>query len=359
MKFIHISDIHIGAKPDSNYPWGIMREKEILSSFNKIIDKCNEKEIDLLLISGDLFHKQPLIRELKELNYSFEKLIKTQVVFIAGNHDYIGARSNYTGFDWCEAVHMLMEEDMDSIYLEDINTEVYGFSYHTRDITKPLYNKVRPGCEERINILLAHGGDEKNIPIDKKAVLNNGFDYVALGHIHKPELFGDRMAYVGSLEPLDKNETGPRGYIIGEIIKDEVISHIHIDFIPHSVREYVKIELPIQPSFTNGALVDMAKDKIKEYGEQNIYIFQITGFRDADISFNKEDIRSLGNVIEVIDDTVPDYDFEVLYQENQDNIIGLYIKGIKDQSQEIKNQEVIGQKALYYGLEALLGAKVR
>lgn len=359
MKFIHISDIHIGAKPDSNFPWGAMREKEILSSFNKIIDICNEKDIDLLLISGDLFHKQPLIRDLKEINYSFEKLLKTQVIFIAGNHDYIGARSNYIGFEWCEKVHMLMEEDMDSIYLEDINTEVYGISYHTRDITKPLYNKVRPGCEERINILLAHGGDEKNIPIDKKALLNNGFDYVALGHIHKPEIFSDRMAYAGSLEPLDKNETGPRGYIIGEIIKKDEMSNTHIEFISHSVREYVKLELPIQPGFTNGALIDMAKDKIKEYGEQNIYIFQITGFRDTDISFKKEDIYSLGYINEVIDDTVPDYDFDALYQENQDNIIGLYIKGINEHSHNHKNQEVIAKKALYYGLEALLGAKVR
>lgn len=359
MKFIHISDVHIGAKPDSNYPWGVMREKEILSAFNSIIDICNEEDIDLLLISGDLFHKQPLIRELKEINYSFNKLIKTQVVLIAGNHDYIGARSNYIGFDWCKPVHMLIEEEMDSIYLEDINTEVYGFSYHRRDITKPLYNKVRPGCEERINILLAHGGDEKNIPMDKKAVANNGFDYVALGHIHKPELFGGRMAYAGSLEPLDKNETGPRGYIIGEIVKEEESSHIHMDFIPHSVREYVKVELPVDPGFTNGALTDMAKDKIKEYGDQNIFIFQITGFRDGDISFKKEDIYNLGNVIEVIDNTVPDYDFEALYRENQDNIIGLYIKGIQEHSQKNKEQEDIGKKALYYGLEALLGAKVR
>ena len=37
-----------------------------------------------------------------------------------------------------------------------------------------------------INILVAHGGDEKHIPISKKRVAMSGFDYVALGHIHKP-----------------------------------------------------------------------------------------------------------------------------------------------------------------------------
>jgi DNA repair exonuclease SbcCD nuclease subunit len=353
LKFIHIADIHIGARPDAAFPWGAKREKEILASFNKIIDLCNEEQVDLLLIAGDLFHRQPLIRELKEVNYCFEKLNRTQVVFIAGNHDYIGARSNYTGFPWSLNVHMLDAEAMDSIYLEDINTEIYGFSYHTRDITEARYDKVYPGCEERINILLAHGGDEKNIPIDKKAVQSHGFDYVALGHIHKPEMFSDRMAYAGSLEPLDKNETGARGYIIGEIKKPEDDSSISIAFVPNSSRRYFKLELPVCPDITNGEVLDMAKEKIKENGAENIYSFAITGLRDTDIIFHKEDIMTLGNIIEAEDETVPDYDFESLYHENEDNIIGLYIKRIREEA----GQDMIAQKALYYGIEALLGAK--
>lgn len=353
MKFIHIADIHIGARPDADYPWGIQREQEILTSFNRIIDICNEQQIDLLLIAGDLFHRQPLIRELKEINYCFDKLIKTQVVLIAGNHDYIGVRSNYMEFTWGDNVHMLKEEAMDSIYLEDINTEIYGFSYHTRDITEPRYQKVYPGCEERINILLAHGGDEKNIPIDKKVLQNNGFDYVALGHIHKPQIISDRMAYAGSLEPMDKNETGPRGYVIGKIEKPGDISIIVIEFVPNSIRQYFKVVLPVRQETTNGALLDLAKEKIQEYGTKNIYSFLLSGIRDTDIVFYKEDFKKLGNVIEVVDETVPDYDFDALYQENQDNIIGLYIKGIRDKV----GQDVIAQKALYYGIEALLGAR--
>ena len=36
-----------------------------------------------------------------------------------------------------------------------------------------------------------------------------GFDYVAFGHIHIPDLDeANRMAYSGSLEPIDVNEIG-------------------------------------------------------------------------------------------------------------------------------------------------------
>lgn len=352
MKFIHIADVHIGARPDVSYPWGILREKEIQSSIARIVTLCNENEIDLLLIAGDLFHRQPLMRELKELNYCFEQLKNTQVVMIAGNHDFISTRSNYINFTWCHKVHMLLEEEIDSIYLEEINTEVYGFSYHTRDISEARYQKLYPGCEERINILLAHGGEEKKVPIDKKAIVNNGFDYIALGHIHKPQIFGERMAYSGSLEPLDKNETGPRGYILGEITKQGETSRIAIQFNPFSSRQYIRIELKVRPGLTCGAVLNLAKEQIMEQGSDHIYILQLTGTRDVDILFAKEAFYGLGNIIDVVDETVPDYDFEELYQENKDNIIGFYIKKIWDSSEK----DTIAQKALYYGMEALLGA---
>ena len=341
MKYIHIAIVIEEADA-----LGMGGGREIFQSFHKIIDICNEQEVDLLLIAGDLFHRQPLIRELKETSYYLDKLIKTQVVIIAGNHDYISDRSNYTGFDWGEKVHMLYEPSLDSIYLEDINTEIYGLSYHTRFITDPLYDTVHPGCEERINILLAHGGNEKDIPIDKKALLGNGFDYIALGHIHKPQIFSERMAYAGCLEPLDKTETGERGYILGEIEKSGEVAKVSIQFIPLSIRQYLKLELTIHQGMTNGALLDLARDKINENGIEHIYLLQFTGVRDTDILFHKEDFKKLGNVIEVMDDTVPDYDSETLYRENQDNIIGLYIKRIKEGTK----QDAASDKALYYGI---------
>ena len=92
-------DVHLGVKPDASYPWSEERKQEVWDSFRNIINICNEDNIDLLLISGDFFHKQPLVRELKEANYIFSRLKETKVVIIAGNHDYISPRSNYIKFN--------------------------------------------------------------------------------------------------------------------------------------------------------------------------------------------------------------------------------------------------------------------
>jgi DNA repair exonuclease SbcCD nuclease subunit len=354
MKFLHIADVHLGAVPDSNMPWGVLREEEIWRSFQNIITICNDEKIDLLLIAGDLFHRQPLVRELKEVNYSFSKLETAQVAIMAGNHDFIGARSYYQGFEWDERVHMFLKDTLEVIEFPMLNAEVYGFSYHTRDITDPLYDTVKPDANDRIHILLAHGGDEKDIPFNRKKLQDSGFDYIALGHIHKPELISDKIAYSGSLEPLDKNELGERGYILGEI------SHVEngkaktsIRFVPSSVRQYKRMNLAVNQATTNGALLDQAKDIMRDTGIQHIYSFCITGVRDETIHFDKEAIKKLGNILEVDDQSVPDYDFDALYRENADNMIGLFIQKIRENAK----QDVVAKKALYYGIEALLTSK--
>lgn len=353
MKFIHIADVHLGAVPDSGQPWGALREKEIWSSFQNIIEICNEEKVDLLLIAGDLFHKQPLLRELKEVDYYLSKLETAKAILMAGNHDYISPRSFYQDYVWNDKVHMFLKESIDTVSYPELCVMVYGLSYRNRNIKEALYDGVRTTNKDRINILLAHGGEENNIPMNHNLMMEAGFDYIALGHFHKPNIINEKMAYVGSFEPLDKNETGARGYIIGEITQEQGERKTSIRFVPHSAREYRRVNLTVNADTTNGALKDQAKEVIRSMGEQHIYSFVIQGFRDELIHFDREELRKLGNVLEAQDESVPDYDFDLLYQENADNMIGLFIQNIRDNAK----QDEIALKALYYGIEALLGAK--
>lgn len=354
MKFIHTADIHLGAVPDSSMPWASDREKDIWNSFHNIIKVCNEERVDLLLVAGDLFHRQPLMRELKEVNYYFSKLETAKVVIMAGNHDYIGARSYYSGFEWDEKVHMFLSDALEIKEYSELGVEVYGFSYLTKDITEARYDTLKPETNQSIHILLAHGGDDRDIPMNRRKLLDSGFDYIALGHIHKPEIMSNRMAYCGSLEPLDKNEIGEHGFILGEIQIDETGKTVtSIRFVPSSIRQYKRINLKVDQTTTNGALQDMARQQIRELGVEHIYSFLIQGLRDEAIHFDKEALRSLGRVLEVEDQSVPDYDFDALYRENADNVIGMFIRKIRENAK----QDEVARKALYYGIEALLGAR--
>lgn len=357
MRFIHIADVHLGACPDLGFPWSKAREKEIWESFSQIIEKIKSEKTDLLLIAGDLFHGQPLLRELKELNYLFGQIPDTKVVMIAGNHDYVKEDSAYKKISWVPNVVGLWSDTCQACYLASCHTYVYGFSYTTREIREMRYNQAFPGGNQNFaghypdayHILLAHGGDEKHVPIRLSALGATDFDYIALGHIHQPQiLIQDKMAYAGSLEPLDRNHLGERGYIEGEIVDGMT----KIRFVPFARRRYMEIAVPVTPSCTIRSIQDEIKEFIYKNGEQNIYSILLEGFRDADLILEEEAFLPLGNIVEVTDATEPDYDFERLRQRYAGTLVAAYI----DSFLEKEEMTEVERKALYYGVGALLDA---
>lgn len=349
MKFIHVADLHLGACPDAGTDWADKRRDELWRALENIVGICEQEQTDLLLIAGDLFHRQPLVRELKEVNYYFASLTHTKVVFIAGNHDFIREDSYYRTFRWSENVFPLLGKEPEYLDFPDLKTAVYGFSYHSREITDNLYDGMRAQGEEPIEILLAHGGDEKHIPVNKKLLERSGFDYIALGHIHKPHaLIRNRAVYAGALEPVDCNDTGKHGFVKGEIRN----GNISVMWIPCAVREYIHLEIPVTESDTNAGLRNKIRTKISECGDKNIYKIILQGSRSAETVFDTSNMKELGHILDVEDKTKPAYDFERLYRENEFNLMGKYIarfRGCEDDS--------TAYQALCEGVEALLANK--
>ena len=89
MKFIHIADVHWGARPEREQTFGRIREQEIKETFQRVIDHANKQQVDLLLIAGDLFDQPPTQQELREVDYLLSRLNHTRTVLIAGNHDHL------------------------------------------------------------------------------------------------------------------------------------------------------------------------------------------------------------------------------------------------------------------------------
>ena len=83
MKFIHIADTHLGAEPEGLKLGSESRAKELWDALEQIVNICEWEEMDLLLIAGDLFHRQPLLRELKEESTNKHDIIllKSKIFF--------------------------------------------------------------------------------------------------------------------------------------------------------------------------------------------------------------------------------------------------------------------------------------
>lgn len=293
-----------------------------------------------------MFHRQPLKRELKEVDALFASLDQTEVVLIAGNHDFIKADSYYLSFSWNDNVHMLTGEKTEILELPEIRTAVYGCSYHEKQVREPLYENVFPEKRQKFEILLAHGGDGDHIPIDKGNLRKLGYDYVALGHIHKPQILIPGMAaYAGALEPTDVNDAGPHGYIEGEINGKGT----KFSFVPFAGRTYIHKEIQVDQKMTGAVLRDRIRKIIEKEGVQNIYKFLLKGYRDPDILFDLDSMDPMGNVIQITDETRPFYDLAKLYRNNQNNLIGKYIESFSK-----AGKDTVEYEALCQGIRALM-----
>lgn len=233
MKLLHLSDLHLGK---------ILQEQSLLEDqeymLKQIVEKIQKEKIEAILISGDIYDRSIPPTEAVNLLDSFLntliKELKRKVFIIAGNHDskerlgfgnkifendglYI--ESKYTGTlkkveleDEYGKLNIYMLPFIKPIevrkYFEDEEINSYEEAIH-KIIEKEKIN------EQERNIILVHqfvtaGGNEPERT--ESEVLSLGgtenvdvsnfdkFDYVAIGHVHRPQRIGrDTARYSGTM----------------------------------------------------------------------------------------------------------------------------------------------------------------
>ena len=347
MKIIHTADLHLGMHPDKGYPWSDARAQALWDTLRFLIDTANEQSADLLLIAGDLFHRQPLLRDLKEVNALFDTLTTAQVVLIAGNHDHIGPRSHYLDFVWSDHVTMLGEADMDSVYLEELNTEIHGFSYHQSEIRDALYDDLQVPRDGRIHILLGHGGDDRHIPIDCRRVAAAGFHYAAFGHIHKPQVREDlHLAWCGSPEPTDHTDIGERGYVLADV----TLRHTQLRFVPSCTAQYVPLTVTVTPETTRESLRRTLIQTMSDRGEEHIYLVTLLGQRDPDLDLSSSpDLPQQFHLRQWTDHTQAALDYDRLRYLHGQDLLGRFLTEM-----DSLPDGPLKEKAIAYGTRACL-----
>lgn len=351
IRFIHLADVHLGAVPDRGCPWSREREEEIWETFRRVIVTIRKSPVDLLFIAGDLFHRQPLISELREINDLFATISQTRIFLMAGDNDYMKEDSFYRTFKWNENVSLFDEESRTCIEIPDKNIYVYGLSYEHKEIHEALYDDWKKSDKRGFHVLMAHGGDEEHIPMDFRKMAEGGFDYVALGHRCQQQApLKDWMLYSGALEPIDRNDLGGHGYIEGTYDEGKVRTR----FVPFASRSYQNLLLTVREGSTQHTLEEMLRNEIMKRGGKNIYRVIIQGTRSPGSLLLAERLKSMGNIVEVLDESRPAYDLEKLHEQYKGTLIGDYIEQFPDNGR----RPVVQDKALYHGLQALLNASV-
>lgn len=229
MKFIHAGDIHLG-NPfiglDAQLPDNLKQlvQQSTHQAFMKMINDALTEKVDLLLLPGDFYSASESSPRLQELVQSaFLKLNQAgiQVFLSLGNHDFEANTSQH--LPWPENVY-IFDQYVETTYHTTASGEkiaVTGFSYQSQRQMTPVIDEF-PTRDQAVDYHLGmyHGAvgvtGEPYAPFKVTDMLEKGYDYWALGHIHVRQTLNTRpfIGYSGSIQGLNRKEVGPKGYYI-------------------------------------------------------------------------------------------------------------------------------------------------
>lgn len=355
MKFVHIADMHFDSpfKNLADKPGlGDMMRMEQRRAFKKVIEYIQENEIPYLFIAGDLYEQKYIRRSTIEyINNLFKEIPNTRVFISPGNHDPYIKNSYYNQFAWSDNVKIFTNK------VEKVETkeaDIYGCGFDDFYCEKTRINDFKIDNKDKINILIIHGSLnasetlEKNYnPMTKNAIEEKGFDYVALGHIHKRE-DSTNIVYPGSTVPQGFDELGEHGMIVGNLEK----RNLGLQFIKTSEIEFEEIELDCTDIISQEELIEKINN-INLNGKK-LYKIILNGKRNFEINpYNLFKFDLDEKIIKIKNKTKPNFDLNKL--KNETTLKGLFTKEMLKRLENAENedQKSIIEKAIELGLEVL------
>jgi exonuclease SbcD len=254
MKILHTSDWHLGARIGR-----VDRADDSFARIDEITSVLDQEQVDLLLVAGDVFDETRtaqlggLVRRLAE-RLAPRLADGLRAVFLAGNHDrdasvfpLLQATSQLFGPAAAKRVSFVQKPAVLEIpnrdateaialacvpYPTHFRYDLEATGWPSRDVrNRELAEAVRHRIGELADLAVAHHGglptimvahllvrgtevgrgtycltEAEDIPVER-GDLRAAWDYVALGHIHKPQQLGHpNIRYCGSIERMDLGE---------------------------------------------------------------------------------------------------------------------------------------------------------
>lgn len=237
MKIVHAADLHLdsplrGLSSYEGAPLEAVRGAT-RRALGALVDLCVEEEAALLLIAGDLYDGD--FRDYSTALYFLEqvarlKQVGTRVVWLRGNHDAANKMTRHLRSS--EHVTEISFSAPESVVFEDLGVAVHGQGYESRDTTENIALAYPAPLGGLLNFGLLHTaldgreGHAPYAPCTPAQLISKGYDYWALGHIHKREVVADEpfIVFPGNLQGRHIRETGAKGATLIEVTHGKIMS---------------------------------------------------------------------------------------------------------------------------------------
>ena len=243
LKFLHTSDVHLGAYDHSKAERTMQRRQEMHDTFRAVIDLSITERVDFMVIAGDFFDNARVQEDTME--FAGEQLARVPgpVVLLPGNHDHVGPGSVYDRLDLTALapnLRLMREPEGEFVMLDELSVELWGRSHTELDPEFRPFEDAPSRREADWHIGVGHGhflhpmsADHSSYHIyeDHFSVLDH--DYFALGHWEQQT----RVAAGEGLAAYSGAPDGLAGHTGGRVLIVHLESDGTVRLESHPLRE--------------------------------------------------------------------------------------------------------------------------
>ena len=255
IRFLHTADLHLDSpfKGITDMPISRLTElrESTFAAYENLIQYAEKSVPDFVLIAGDIYDGEDRsLRAQMRFVKGLERLQQAGIpVFMSyGNHDHLGGK--WTRFQLPGNVTVFGPEvETAELTIRGQRVRIHGFSYKERHIKEAMIGHYPNAVRDSgiVDIGMLHGsiaGEESHAvyaPFTREALLEKGYHYWALGHIHKRQVLHNEppIVYPGNLQGRHRNERGVKGFYEVELEGNEAT----LKFVPASVLVFDEIEM--------------------------------------------------------------------------------------------------------------------
>tara|TARA_R110002012_G_scaffold258598_3_gene439174 strand:- start:10570 stop:11787 length:1218 start_codon:yes stop_codon:yes gene_type:complete len=221
-------------------------------AFSAIIDLCISERVDALVIAGDLYDgDQTSMKTARFLAGELGRLAKAGIrtFIIRGNHDALSRISRELVLpDMVKLFGGRAEHVMIERWPGEKPVAIHGLSFAQPTAPESLLPKYASAVPDAINVGIMHTslggapGHDAYAPCSPAELQATGFDYWALGHIHKRSVITGSTTIVmpGMPQGRDINEDGPKSATLVSISEDGSVS---LEEKPTALAEFSRITI--------------------------------------------------------------------------------------------------------------------
>jgi DNA repair exonuclease SbcCD nuclease subunit len=231
VRFLHTADIHL-SRPFGFLPPSLAEERrrDQRRTLTRIADLALEREVDVVLVSGDLFDSPiPDPSDVEAVTKEFSRLADSgkRIFVIPGNHDYVSPGGFWHHFG-VDGLHIFLDTEWSTVVLEEFGISISGVAFDRSKSERRAFEGLTL-TKDMPSIAMVHasyevfeGFLEKYHPFSAAELAVTNASYAALGHYHKhnPISVGRTAAcYPGTPEGIsfDAAELEDRYVVIGEL----------------------------------------------------------------------------------------------------------------------------------------------